>query len=411
MGSYMGQDSFGDKCLLRCVTSQLREAFGGDARTVVDVHDAREESTLIAPGAEFTLKISRLYSGWCNRLRHLHLPYPLHMAVAFMTFPLWLLVTKQNRSALSAILHETSACSCLYFYGGTQLSEQWFIMNFPPLLYMLVLCRIYNKPTYMGPQQYGPEKSWQRFCLRWAINLLVTDIRARNENCVRMLALPGSTLSYDEVFSCALRYPLRTEHETQRSFILINMRAHNFIREATDAEFRVFADILAALYERLHLPFKLFEMSGASFCDDRRLELFLDRNGFNGIPVEILPTLEREQDLIELASQAYGAISMSFHGCVLAMIGGCPAVPVSSEEYYTYKYVDFDRYTGGQKVPVVSLQEPNYRPAVDSIIEYFERYQPARTAAARGQAAAQIDQWYRQIRDHSLNGSQIKQLC
>lgn len=411
MGSYMGQDSFGDKCLLRCVTAQFRKTFGRNARAVVDVRENREEATRTVPGVEFTLKITQLFYNWFNRWRHLHVSYPVQMMFAFMTFPLWLLMTRANRAALADLLHETSACSCLYFYGGTQLSEQWFGMNFPPLLFMLLLCRAYGKPAYMGPQQYGPEKTWQQRCLKWVIKLFVTDIRARNENCARMLALPESKVFYDEVFSCAERYPLRAAHPSQSTFILINMRASNFIRDATDAEFQTFARILHALHEQLHLPFKLFQMSGSSFCDDRGLKSFLDHSGFDSIPVEILPPLEQERDLIELAAQAYGTVSMSFHGCVLSMIGGCPAVPVTSEKYYDYKYMDFDRYTGGQNVPIVSLQDSNCDHAVESIVSYFKRYQPARTAGAREQAAAQIEQWYRQIHDNSTGDARTEPAC
>lgn len=405
MGSYAGQDSFGDKCLLRCVVAQLREAFGPDVRTVIDIQENREEAMRIVPDAEFNLKISQLFSSWFNRLRHLRAPFSFQMLVAFMTFPFSLVTTRENRSALADILREIRACSCLYFYGGTQLSEPWFAINIPPLFFMLALCRIFGKPVYWGPQQYGPEKAWQRQCLKTIIRLFVTDIRARNDNCVRMLALPESKLFYDEVFSCIVRYPLCPEHTRPRSFVLINMRGSNFIRDATDAEFRAFAEILHALHERLHLPFTLFQMSGASFCDDERLKSFLDRNGFGSIPVEILPPLERERDFIELAARAYGAVSMSFHGCVLAMVGGCPAVPVTSEKYYDYKYFDFDRYTGGQNVPIISLQDPNPEHATDSIVGYFERYQPALTAAVRERAAAQIERWYLQIRDNSKNGA------
>ena len=407
MGSYAGQDSFGDKCLLRCVVAQLREAFGRDVRMVIDVQENREEAMRIIPDAEFNLKTSQLFSSWFNRLRHLRAPFSFQMLVAFMTFPFWLVTTRENRSALADILRETKACSCLYFYGGTQLSEPWFAINIPPLFFMLALCRIFGKPVYWGPQQYGPEKTWQRQCLKSIIKLFVTDIRARNENCVRMLALPESKLFYDEVFSCTVRYPLCPEHTRPRSFVLINMRGSNFMRDATDAEFRAFAEILHALHGRLHLPFTLFQMSGASFCDDERLKSFLDRNGFGSIPVEILPPLERERDFIELAARANGAVSMSFHGCVLSMVGGCPAVPVTSEKYYDYKFVDFDRYTGAQNVPIISLRDPNPGHAADSIVSYFERYQPARTAAARERAAAQIRRWYLQIRDNSKNGAPI----
>jgi hypothetical protein len=277
-------------------------------------------------------------------------------------------------------------------------------MNIPPLFFMLALCRVFGKPVYWGPQQYGPETTGQRLFLKCIIKLLVTDIRARNENCVQMLALPESNLFYDEVFSCTVRYPLHAEHTRPRSFVLINMRGSNFVRDATEVEFREFAEILRALHGRLHLPFTLFQMSGASFCDDERLKSFLDHNGFRNIPVEILQRLKGKRDFIELAARAYGKVSISFHVSVLSMVGGCPAVPVTSEKYYDYKYVDFNRYAGGQNVPVISLQDPNPEHAAENIVNYFHRYHPGRTTAARERAAAQIEQWYRHIRDNSSNG-------
>jgi hypothetical protein len=156
------------------------------------------------------------------------------------------------------------------------------------------------------------------------------------------------------------------------------MRASNFVRNATDAEFRAFSELLRALHQRLDLRFKLFQMSGSTFCDDQQLKPFLDRNNFDKVPAEILSALDQEQNFIEIARNAYGTVSMSFHGCVLSMVGGCPAVPVTSERYYDYNYADFDHYTGSQDVPVVSLQDIN-----------------------PDQAAAQISQWYRQLRDNS----------
>jgi hypothetical protein len=56
MGSYAGQDSFGDKCLLRCVVAQLREAFSRDVRVVVDVQENREEVVRIVPEHELVPK-------------------------------------------------------------------------------------------------------------------------------------------------------------------------------------------------------------------------------------------------------------------------------------------------------------------------------------------------------------------
>lgn len=399
LGSYTGQDSFGDVCLLRCVVTQFQTVFGPEVRTVCDIEENHDTVTDVVPGGEMT-EISRVFSIWFNRLRRLRFPLWLQMIATITVFPLWLTITAENRLALECVLQEIQSCSCLYFYGGTQLSEQWFAINFPPLFFLIALCRVFGKPVYWGPQQYGPERNWQQRWLRFAVRYFVTDVRARNENCARLLALPESKLLYDEVFSCIARYPLCADHARQRTFILVNMRASNFLRDATDAEFHVFGELLRRLHQRLGLPFKLFQMSGSSFCDDQQLKRFLDDNGFSHIPVEILPALDEEQELIELATRAYGTVSMSFHGCLFSMIGGCPAVPVISGKYYDYKYADFDRYTGGQHIPLISLESFNFDQAVDSIIEYFDRYRPARTAAVRKRAAAQIEKWYLQIRNN-----------
>ena len=138
------------------------------------------------------------------------------------------------------------------------------------------------------------------------------------------------------------------------------------------------------------------------FWVEKRLKSFLDRNGFDKVPMEILSALDQKQDLIETARNASGTVSMSFHGCILSMIGGCPAVPITSERYY--KYADFDRYTGDQNVPIVSLQDLNPEQAAERTASYFERHQPVRIAADREQATAQISRWYWQIRDDSRNG-------
>jgi polysaccharide pyruvyl transferase WcaK-like protein len=382
------------------VVSQFQTVFGPEVRTVYDLEENLEIAKEIVPGGQIT-EISRLLSEWLNRLRRRHVPFCLQMISTVLIFPIWLTATAGNRLVFKRLLEEVRSCSCLYFYGGTQLSEQWFTMSFPTVFFLTALCRLFGKPVYWGPQQYGPESNWQRRWVRFTIKCLVTQARVRNRNCARLLGLPESKLFYDEIFSCTTRYPLCVEHDRRGTFILINMRASNFLRDATEAEFHAFGELLSGLYQRLERPFKLFQMSGSSFCDDLQLKRFLDHNGFGHIPVEILSALNKEQELIDLALHAYGTVSMSFHGCILSMIGGCPAVPVTSGQYYDYKYADFDRYTGNQNVPLVSLQHLDPERAVDNIVEYFARYEPARTAAARQQAAAQIGDWYLQIRSRS----------
>ena len=399
IGSYNGQDSFGDKCLLRCVVAQLQGAFGDDVATVHELHENIREAQLVSPSTRFELGLSAVFRAWLNKLRHLHLPVIGQITIAVLTWPFWLVATKDNRAVIGRVWREVRDCGCLYFYGGTQLSEQWFALNFPPLILMLVLCRLAGKPVFWGPQQYGPQSSAQRWWVRFALDHFVTDVSVRNTQCLDLLATSRAKLLFDEVYSCRRRYPVRDPQPRPCSFILINLRGSNFLRHTTTAEFQAFVALVKALYARLGLPYKLFQMSGDTFCNDTGVLALLREH----VPVEMAPPFEREEDLIELAGQAFGAFSMSFHGCVLSMIGGCPAVPITSGGYYDYKYVDFARYTGGQQVPVVDLEAQSANETAEMIAGYFVKYDPNRTAAARRRAAEQIEGWYQSVRQR-VNG-------
>ena len=131
-----------------------------------------------------------------------------------------------------------------------------------------VLCR----------NQYGPENKWQRRFLLLTLKYLVKDVRVRNKNCLDMLNLPESKLCYDEVFSCDIRYSIIKNDLRESKFILVNMRGTNFLRDGENTEFEDFLNLLAAVNNRLGLPFKLFQMSGASFCDDTRILDYLENH-------------------------------------------------------------------------------------------------------------------------------------
>ncbi|BAZ47943.1 hypothetical protein NIES4103_05480 [Nostoc sp. NIES-4103] len=398
IGSYNGQDSFGDKCLVRCVAQQLRNVFGEDTKIISHIDTNLEISQYEIPEVDFQKGISLLYWTWHNKLRHLHLPKVLQRLIAIITLPFYLIATKANRQEFRRINQEIKESPIVYFYGGTQLSEQWFWYNFIPLFLTAILCWLYGVPMYFGPQQYGPENKWQRRFLLLTLKYLVKDVRVRNKNCLELLNLPESKLCYDEVFSCDIRYSIIKDHLRESKFILVNMRGTNFLRDGENREFEDFLNLLAAVNNRLGLPFKLFQMSGASFCDDTRiLDYLKNHEKLPKISLEVLPLITKEEELIEIASQAYGTISMSFHGCILSMLGGCPSVPVTSGDYYDYKYIDFDKYTGWQGVPLVVLNNLNTEKFADQICEYFAKYSTKQTAIAREKAAKAIGMWYQQI--------------
>jgi len=160
-----------------------------------------------------------------------------------------------------------------------------------------------------------------------------------------------------------------------------------------------FINLLVALQHRLGLPFKLFQMSGPSFSDDKRFITFLKQENIRSLQLEVVPPFTKGEDLIGLASQAYGTLSMSFHGCILSMIGDCPAIPINLGKYYDYKYADFARYVPRQDVPIVYLNDlNNLEELADRICSYFLKYQPTATAIAREKADNKIKQWYYSIK-------------
>ncbi len=397
LGSYNGQDSFGDKVLLRCVTMQLRAVIGDEVRFVSHVFDNLADARRVAPDVEFHGGLMPMFRQWQNIFRRVPAPYALQMLFTLTSLPLWLVATRQNRREAAETLRDIRHCSLFYFYGGTQLSQQWFRLNFPSLALVIVAARLLGKPVYFGPQQYGPESSAQSRWLRMLIGWLVRGVRVRNTRCLKLLGLPPSKLLLDEVYSCTARFPLHTSHPRERSFILINLRGRNFLRADTDSEFHAFIELLEALYRMLGLPFKLFQMSGAGFCDDTRLMAMLGASGSAHLPVEVIAPFGTEHELVDLARQAYGTVSMSFHGCVLSMIGGCPAVPITSGEYLDYKYADFDRYTGGQRAPRIALTGSDLECEARLVVEYFERFESELTAMSRERAATDMKEWYRHV--------------
>ena len=120
IGSYNGQDSFGDKCLARCVAQQLRNIFGKDTKIISHIDNNLEISQYEIPEIEFKKGISPLYWTWHNKLRHLHLPKVLLRLTAIITLPLYLIGTKTNRQEFRRINQEIKESPIVYFYGGTQ---------------------------------------------------------------------------------------------------------------------------------------------------------------------------------------------------------------------------------------------------------------------------------------------------
>jgi hypothetical protein len=405
IGSYNGQDSFGDKCLLRCVAFRMKQVFGGGTRCISHVHGTTGEASEEFPDVTFRPGISTFYWPWHNRLRHLRLPRVVHQCISFLLFPFFCATNAALRRAAQDVIGDIEMSRLLYFYGGTQLSGQWFWFNFPPLVYTMFLCRVKQIPVFFGPQQYGNQTRIQRFFLRAAVAFFVKEIRVRNVNCLRLLELGPEALSYDEAFSCVERYPIIETREDPGTYLMVNVRGADFLNEHAEfsREYQRLLEILLLMQKKLSMPLVLFQMSGQTFCDDTRFFSFVKERYPSLQNITCLGLFENEKDLITRMSRAHGTISMSFHGCLFSMIAGTPAVPVSLGGYYSYKYADFNRYTGGQDVPVIQPGDTAVRAeeAAEKARLFFIQYDRKKAVDARRQAHNRIRRWYQTVKNES----------
>ncbi len=401
IGSYNGQESFGDKCLLSSVASNLRYFFGQKVELVSHIHDQSRLDKTKFSDIIFHQGLSCLYWRWHNKLRYLKIPLLLHNFIYFFLFPIFFIVAKTISSSLNIITKDIKDSSFLYFYGGTQLSSPWFYFNFLPLFYSLFICRIYKIPVFFGPQQYGPQTKQQRLLFRLMLNFLVTDMRARNQNCLKLAEVTPAELAYDEAFSCQNFYPNPNKGKKQKSYIMVNIREVDFTNQNTNfnKKYKIFSDFLFSLQQQTNLPFKLFQMSGIGFCDDTKFFKYLQQNFNKHLDIKILPFFKTGKELLTIMNAAYGTVSMSFHGCLFSLIAGAAPVPVISGEYYKYKYSDFQKYTGGQSIPFLYLGDfSSVGEEAGRVCYYFKNYSSFLTKKARQEAEKLSDKWYNSIK-------------
>ncbi|MDA9982975.1 polysaccharide pyruvyl transferase family protein, partial [Gammaproteobacteria bacterium] len=104
-----------------------------------------------------------------------------------------------------------------------------------------------------------------------------------------------------------------------------------------------------------------------------------------------------EFDFIHEATKARACISMSFHGAILSMIGGCPSIPVTMGDYYDYKYIGFSSYNPSEPIPLISLAEEASEVIIASSIAYFVRFQPDSVWLERERSNESINNAYSYI--------------
>lgn len=402
LGSYVGQDSYGDKFLLRTVVSQFQHHLGATSVKFISHltnYAALDKSRVPSiPGVIHKEGVATILMPWQNRFQHYGLPSGLAALVATFMLPFYILAKKKNRTIIKEIWHDIGEASTLYFYGGTQLVDKWFWMNFGSIAITLAMCRLRGVPVFWGPQQYGPQNIFQNILMRLIQRGCIEDIRTRNKNDLKLLRLPEHALQLDEIFSCSVRYPISEVALRRREYVMLNMRGEAFFfrdgRGQGSDENKQLVEMLQTLQHQLGLPYKVFQMSGPTFSDDTKIVDLLEHYK---IEYSLADVGDDDLSIIKLAQDAYGMVSMSFHGCVLGMIGGCPSIPITAGTYYNYKYDDFSRYVGQDTVPIVFLQQMNPVGEAEKISRYFDTYDAQRVALVRESASISAGEWYASV--------------
>lgn len=393
----------GDRCLLRVVSSRFRRLLPDDAPIYFHVDDPEELRTggrLEDAPVVAQRGVQSYLRNWYAKLRHLRLPEHWHRKLSVSTFPLASKTVYRNDETLQEALRQLQQSAFMFVFGGTQFTKQWWQMNLVP--YML-MARMADLSVYLGPQQYGPMTNEQKERTQSFMEERVRDVRFRNRACMPFLGMDGQNekLVRDEVFSNTQVYPVTEERSGSSGSrnILVNYRGQqDFL---TDGEAHQKLDhlvaYLKALEERLDCVFTFFSVSGPPFCDDTE-HIDYVREQMPETDIRELP-YTNAYDHIEAAQDAYAAVSMSFHGCILSMIGGCPAVPITHGDYYNHKYIGFSDYNPEQAIPIFHVSEAPDATLVDESVEYFEQYDPRAVAEERRRHDEKIESYYRGILD------------
>ena len=399
-GSYNGQDSLGDECLLRAVVHRFRalepacdievQLHGTD--TAFSRRFADESGTRLATGLQTGL--------WrlAHVARRLRLPSRLADRIALGVGPLASALGWQRLARPMAALRDADL---FFIYGGTQFSGQWYRLNAPAYLWSARVVKRHGGRVVFGPQQYGPLSSDDARELRGVLGGAVDDWRTRNTADLELLGVEvgerARRLVHDEVFSAIGLYPSLARRSADH--LLVNLRAMSFDDDIELAAERYagFAALLDRLMAASGLPVVFFGVSDGSFCDDDAAFRAIRNRVSRPDRLSTIGRVEDEHALFGLAQRAELVVSMSFHGCILSGIAGAPFVPVTEGRYYDHKYVDFDRYTGGQGVPLLALSDIEPAADADRIETYVRRFDVERMRAARVAADRQMDAFYREV--------------
>lgn len=396
-GSYNGQDSLGDECLLKAVVFRIRK-FLPSSQILVQLHDLN--TPFIGSFAtDFKVEIS---TGLQTPLwRAEHLMRRLKMPDGFIKWARLRVVrlfAKLNYFQTRQIKAHLRAAEAFFVYGGTQFSGQWYSLNAPALLASAQLTHNAGGKVIFGPQQYGPLKTHERAELKRFLAKSVDSWVTRNELDIGLLADReadrNDRLVYDEVFSATELYP--SSRGQAPEYFLVNLRSMTFDTndEINRADFKRIALLIDELIQEYELPAVFFGVSDSTFCDDASVLDTLKAHLTDPTKISSVGRVKDEFELFELAHKAKFTLSMSFHGCILSGIAGCAFVPVTEGKYYDHKYVDFDKYTGNQGVPIVSLSTLDVKETRAQIATYVSKFDIGQVEQTRLKASGILDSFY-----------------
>ena len=395
-GSYNGQDSLGDECLLKATVERVRH-HDSNASVVVHLHGTHTPfSCAYATSTNVTMKrgLQSAVSRGESLAERLRTP-------AFLAPPVKHLL---SRCIAREAISDLKQSDAFFVFGGTQFAGQWYALNAPFYLESARIVRRNGGKVFFGPQQYGPMADGSAAELRVALTNIVSDWRTRNRQDAELLepdvASRESRVIYDEVFSNTRLYPSKIASKRARH-ILFNLRLTTFDTDAPMAQeqFRAITGMMDELSRTFDLPVIFFAVSDATFCDDNATLATVRK--FSTIPDRFTSVgrVRNEHHLMELAQDAAVVVSMSFHGCILSGIAGAPFVPIYEGQYYDYKYVDFDKYSGEQLVPMISLAKCDATRDAKLVADYVSRFQIARVQRTRERACALADEFYARALD------------
>ena len=404
LGSYNGQDSLGDECLLKSVVRQYRERLV-DVEFVLHCDQTTPVTeSLESEGVTSNPGLQTLFWTLRSQLRHTRLPVPVVGVVATLLFPLYFLALwTLNRRDVRRVVRQIRASDKLHVFGGTNFSRQWFWMNFPHYVATSVFARLGGARTVLSPQQIGPMTGWQRFLFRIWLTLLVDDYRVRNLSCVNEVGLDPLKYTCDEVFSNRRLYPIVETRPDESSKLLVNVRGGPMTDESgyQTRELAGLAQLLKALHRQLDLPLVFFSVSGESFYDDNRTYESI-ASLLEATPHSNAGRVDTDADLFRLAEESYACVSMSFHGCILCTVRGIPAVPLVDGFYYEHKYSDFDIYGDGQPVPLIRLADATA--SVNPVLDYMRNFDASAAALGRTEACRLVERFYDQTVSDWVSG-------